>query len=266
MSEKNMGLYVEKIKKYKPVMIESFSHHILALADYMDRNNITLNVNKILIVGGSIFEDQKAKLERLFSAKIYNEYGASECMRIAYQCEYCSNFHLDITRYFVEILNKGKDAEIGQAGEIVLTNLYNYSMPFIRYRIKDVAVVGDKCACDRNFPVVKEIKGRIQQIIILPNGRLLDPNMLRRKIVLEAEKISQFQIVFTKENELEIRIIPKDNFSIQTEKNIINNVNPLTDNSINIKIVKVSSIQLYGNESKDMFTLTQIAPNLTEVV
>ena len=55
----------------------------------------------------------------------------------------------------------------GEMGEIVITDLNNYAMPLIRYRLGDLAVATDKiCKCGRGLPLLGDIEGRTQSILV----------------------------------------------------------------------------------------------------
>ena len=78
--------------------------------------------------------------------------------------------------YIVEILRDGRPAAPGETGEVVITDLNNYCMPFIRYRIGDLAEAVDNsqpCSCGRGLPRIGNIDGRVQSIIQGVDGRYL---------------------------------------------------------------------------------------------
>jgi phenylacetate-CoA ligase len=78
--------------------------------------------------------------------------------------------------YIVEILIEGKPAKPGETGEIVITDLNNYSVPLIRYRIGDLAVAVDNtiaCPCGRGLSRIGEIQGRTAALVYCNNGRWL---------------------------------------------------------------------------------------------
>lgn len=259
MTKASMPTYIDFILKHKPKMIESFPHHILALAEYMDNFAITLDVPVIHLVGGNASEVNRKRLERLFHARIYNDYGSSECMRVAYQCEHFSGYHIEHGRYFIEVLKKNKDCKKGEVGEIVITDLHNYVMPFIRYRIKDLAEVGGTCDCGRTSPLLSKIIGRIRQTIFLPNGKLLDPNSLNKRILNYSDRISGFQAILTRKEELTINVISKG-LSKTDEQKLKDEISTYIQDAAPVKIKRVKSIKKYGAEKKDMSTLMQIPP------
>jgi phenylacetate-CoA ligase len=76
----------------------------------------------------------------------------------------------------LEVLKDGQPAKPGETGEVVITDLNNYCLPFIRYRIGDLAVAVDPavtCACGRGLPLVGKIEGRVQSIIQGTDGRYM---------------------------------------------------------------------------------------------
>ncbi|MCK5607675.1 hypothetical protein KAR91_37670, partial [Candidatus Pacearchaeota archaeon] len=98
--------------------------------------------------------------------------------------------------------------EPGQIGEVVITNLNRYSMPFIRYKNGDLAKFGiGHCQCGRKLPLISEIIGRSGEDIILPRGKKVAWNVL--KGAMNHNQIRQFQIVQNKEGSVIIRYIPE---------------------------------------------------------
>ena len=90
------------------------------------------------------------------------DYGASECMRMGFECKYYTGYHMDIYNYYFEYLNNGVPVKKDESAEIIVTNLNNYVFPFIRYRLGDEAILSDQtCECGLHFPLVKKINGRI---------------------------------------------------------------------------------------------------------
>jgi phenylacetate-CoA ligase len=75
----------------------------------------------------------------------------------------------------LEVLDEaGRHVGPGETGRVVLTSLYNYATPLIRYEIGDYARLGaHRCACGRMLPVLSEVHGRRRNMITLPDGRRL---------------------------------------------------------------------------------------------
>jgi phenylacetate-CoA ligase len=84
----------------------------------------------------------------------------------------------------------------GERGEVVVTNLHAYAMPFIRYRIGDLATRGVPCRCGVPFATIGEIQGRMIDYFPLPDGRLLHPYEIVSRLVWgPGEWMKQYQLV-----------------------------------------------------------------------
>ena len=70
--------------------------------------------------------------------------------------------------------DKGKPVPVGGEGRILVTNLHNYAMPFIRYDIGDVGALSDKaCPCGRGLPLLAKLTGRTTDFIRTRSGGVI---------------------------------------------------------------------------------------------
>ncbi len=106
-------------------------------------------------------------LERAFGP-VFETYGCREVMLIGTECEAHDGLHLSMENLLVELVVRGDDddpgrpARPGEVGEVVVTDLHNLGMPFIRYALGDLAVAGDEtpCACGRGLGRIRAVEGR----------------------------------------------------------------------------------------------------------
>jgi phenylacetate-CoA ligase len=80
----------------------------------------------------------------------------------------------------VRLIDKfGQNVKPGEEGEVVISNLYNRAMVLLNYRLGDLGILTTKpCSCGRGFPLLEQLKGRVSEIIYLPNGRRIDSETL----------------------------------------------------------------------------------------
>ena len=103
---------------------------------------------RLVVVGGEVTTPaMRARLGRTFAAPVYETYGSHECPLIAAECPWSGTLHACEDAVLVEVLRDGRPVEPGEQGEVVVTNLHAYAMPFIRYRIGDLATRAPSCAC-----------------------------------------------------------------------------------------------------------------------
>jgi phenylacetate-CoA ligase len=108
---------------------------------------------------------------------VTDQYGSAEMVAFVAQCEY-GTYHVWPSFGTVELLVDGRAALPGETGELVCTGYINPAMPLLRYRTGDLAVAGDGCSCGSPFQALLSIEGRMDDIIITPDGRRvgrLDP-------------------------------------------------------------------------------------------
>jgi len=209
---------LEKLKK--PVLI-GITPAIRALA-YKIRDGLLPRLKPIAVLttGECLSQEVRDFLESTFGTKITDIYACNEAGDIAWQCKKGQLYHINADNCIVEILKDGKPAEKGQIGEVVITNLNRYSMPFIRYKNGDLARFGtEDCRCGCKLPVISEIVGRTGEDIYLPTGKIIPWNQL--KGFMNHPDVRQFQLVQNKDGCLTVKFIPENKCEIEQTKNIL---------------------------------------------
>lgn len=210
--EDEMRRCVAYINEKKPTGIVSYTTSIYNLAKFIKENNVKLDRSAVkgIITGAErLFDYQREMIEDVFGIKVFNSYGCREFMLIAMECDHHKGLHLNSDNLLVEVLVDGRPAQPGETGEIVITDLHNYGMPFIRYKNGDMATAaGENCSCGRGFPLVRDIDGRKLDLITAWNGKKVTgvffPHLLK-----EVKEIAKFQVVQKVREELEVKIVQK---------------------------------------------------------
>ena len=114
---------------------------------------------------------------------------------MAAQCERRQGLHVTAENLIVEVVDdEGRPVAAGVEGRVVVTDLFNYAMPFVRYANGDRAVAGGRCECGRGLPVLAEVVGRQADILTTPDGRsvsgLYFPHLLK-----DFPSVRRFQVV-----------------------------------------------------------------------
>ena len=152
---------------------------------------------RLLVVGGEVTTPaMRARIGHTFGAPVYETYGSHECPLIAAECRHSGLLHVADDAVLVEVLADGRPAEPGERGEVMVTNLHAYAMPFIRYRIGDIATRGAPCGCGAPFGTLDTIQGRVLDYFSLPDGRQLHPYEIVTRLVWKPlDWIRQYQLV-----------------------------------------------------------------------
>ena len=83
--------------------------------------------------------------------------------------------HVIENNVIVEVLKDGKPV-LNEEGDIYITSLKNYAMPFIRYETGDRGILKTEhnCKCGNKSPVLVILSGRSSDFITLENGEKLN--------------------------------------------------------------------------------------------
>jgi len=188
-------------------------------------------------------------MEEVFQAPLFNCYGSREVGSMACNCKKSPGLHLIPDIHYLEILdNNGKEVKQGEAGNIIVTLLTNYTMPLIRYKIGDIGILSEKnCQCGRELPLLEKVIGRINCRFKNKFGDFINAGLFY-SIFYFKENIRQFQVIqettesilinlilieknklkemdkFFKENNQKIRKIIGHKISIKY--NIVNEIEP----------------------------------------
>jgi phenylacetate-CoA ligase len=122
-------------------------------------------------------QDERDAWERVLGCRVRDEYSSEELGRIASQCP-DGRYHLHEDVVHVETVDPDGHPSAG-IGEVVGTELHNRTMPFVRYRMGDLARISDEqCTCGRRTRLLVDLSGRSNDGFILADGRRLAPGFL----------------------------------------------------------------------------------------
>jgi phenylacetate-CoA ligase len=129
---------------------------------------------------------------------------------------------------------------------VVVTNLHSYAMPFIRYRLADVATRGaEQCACGRPFATIRSLRGRMIDYFPLPDGRVLHPYQILDSFMPEVEPwIRQYQMVQDLPNRIVLSLVPTAAPATPVDHQITRKVRPLLGPSVEFQIRLCDEIPL----------------------
>lgn len=217
MSDKSIEAFVKKLSRYKPSFIDGYAESFNFLASYLKSTELQGFRPKAIMSSAQILPEQSRDIvENAFGCKVFDKYGSREFSGIAYECEAHQGHHVIAESYIVEIIKDGRPAKPGEMGEVVVTDLNNYCMPLIRYRLGDLAVAMDSeaaCACGRGLPMIGKIEGRVQALIVGKSGRYLPGAFFAHLFKDYDYLIRQYFVEQTVPGEINLKIVKGARFT-----------------------------------------------------
>jgi phenylacetate-CoA ligase len=182
-------------------------------------------------------------LERAFACTVFDHYGSAEMVALITQCE-AATYHIVPEFGFVELLDGDRQVQPGETGEIVATGFINPVMPLVRYATGDHAVMGrGTCSCGRSGQTIERIEGRMDDVIVTPEGNLvgrLDP------IFKAVSSLHETRIVQDMKDHVRVEIVASSEFTHQMEGALQSELRSRLGPRMRIDIVRVSGIERTG--------------------
>ena len=208
---------IRLLKRIKPDILMGYPSSIKLLAMALQEQDLKeISPRSIFTFAELLDTDTRNTINAIFGVDMIDHYGSMEGGWIAWECKEHSGYHMNIDTLVIEFIKDNERVAAGERGEIVITNLNLYAMPFIRYKLGDVGVpTEEKCPCGRGLPLMDMIEGRANDFVRVPNGRIFSPIVVFESI-RSVGMISHFRIIQEKEDRFTIELVKGKDFSVDT--------------------------------------------------
>lgn len=187
------------IKKKRVKCLVGYSSALGELSRYIAANNLDMKgycVKAIIPISETMPVGIRRQLEQQFGCTVRAWYSNEENGIMGIQYRENEGYYIDTESYFYEILKLDSDepAEPGELGRIVITDLYNYAFPILRYDNGDLAVAKRKEKNGRFRLSLEELYGRRSDMIYDCNGKALTPYIITNNM-WDVEGVKQFRFI-----------------------------------------------------------------------
>ena len=219
---------IETLQQITPMVIEGRPSSLWQLTGALrDRGIRPPRPRLIISYAEMLYPHVRKLLEKTFECRVADFYNCEEIGNVACQCpENPDLMHPNPATGWLETVDeKGNPVSYGQVGRLVITNLYNRTMPFIRYDLGDRGALlpPGLCSCGFHGPAMRLTEGRDENFFVLPDGRQITPR-LAFDVVNAAfphndptwkhiEAIRVFQIIQTKPDLIVVKVVPGPAYS-----------------------------------------------------
>jgi phenylacetate-CoA ligase len=218
-----MRAVVETLAKLPPKVLLAYAQASADLARYVNQTNARAWDEITVITGAErLFPADRVEMERAFGP-VFETYGSREVMLMACECEQHDGMHVSAENILLELVVRENDslrpARPGETGEVVVTDLHNYGMPFVRYLNGDLAVAreDDDCACGRGLPRIAYVDGRVTDTLQSATGEKVSGLVFNVLFVVFGESVRAFQAIQRVDRSLVLRIVATPAFDASAE-------------------------------------------------
>jgi phenylacetate-CoA ligase len=235
------------LEREKPSYVMTYPNNLRAIAEAArDRGGSPLRFDAFVASGEVLTEETREIVKSVFGCRTVDVYASREVGQIAFQCPDDANFHICSELVLCELLDEqGREVNAGEFGRVVVTSLYNYAMPFIRYDLGDVAKRSRvSCTCGRGLPSVERIGGRVRHLYTKRDGsREWPPLGPISKTLSKVLLYRQIQFIQSSIETIEIKYVPIDRGKPPDLTAVQDVMKKELDPNIQIRLIAVDRIE-----------------------
>jgi phenylacetate-CoA ligase len=251
LTEETLRRQLGEIARFRPKILVGYVSSLLLFARLLQKDRI--RIPSLVAIQSSaevLTSAHRQTLEETLGVKLFDRYGCRELGNIAHECEAHDGLHINAENNLVEFVD----------GQLVVTNLNNYAMPFIRYIIGDYGMAGkqERCACGRGLPRMSVVTGRFSNLIRSPGGKILHGEFFTH-LFYGVPGVVQFQVVQETLQHLTIRIVKGKDFDPAFPAQLKEQILTHGDPRFSISIEYPDGIEPLRS-GKFQFTISKISP------
>jgi len=257
MSDELIVDFLKGLDRFQPRYIQGYAGSLYFIARMInDSNPISFRPVAVRSSAETLFDFQRNEIEKAFGAPVYNFYGSREVNNLAAECSAHEGLHQFASGRIMEIVDEiGSPVRDGELGQIAVTDLTNFTFPFIRYLNGDVAIRRDRaCSCGRGYPMVERICGRTTDMIVV-DGKYIHGEFFTH-LFYKRPDIRQFQVVQEREKSLKIIVAPRD--AAVNIDDIIARIREKVGHTVDIETLFTDHIDATAT-GKYRFTISKVA-------
>jgi phenylacetate-CoA ligase len=242
MTRDQMLAYHRRLLAFRPRVIYGYPNAIEQFATFVERHLMPIAVERVLCTAERLRDHQREQFRRVFGAEVFNLYCSREHGCVGFECSRHDRLHVDAGSVIVEILRNGRPARPGESGEIVVTDLLNQGMPFVRYVTGDVATALEgACDCGCPLPAFASLDGRTADLLYRPDGSRVAGLMLD-DLFMELPAITHAQFVQNDITSLDVNVIAPGGAGHDLQASMVAEVRSIMGPDVTVRLHFVTDI------------------------
>lgn len=255
LSDSAMHTTFKKMQRWQPKTILAYPSSLYQFAKFISDNNFTpkWKLKGIISSAEMLHPHYRSFAETVFDTKIYNRYGGREVGLIAMECAE-GRMHINCRDIYLEV---DSEDPYTKPGDLLVTQLNNYTMPFIRYRIGDIGRLSDEmCPCGNQLPILGELLGRSTATFKTKDGTLIHGGYFTQQFY-NIVGVNQFQLIQETFEKCVLKLVVNEQWTAETSNHIVQKIQDVLGAEVSVKIEFVDEIPL-PKSGKREFTISKV--------
>ena len=249
MGDDSLEKICQDIEKKKIQVLVTYSSALTALTQYLRKTHRDISkwdVELVFSMGEALPQETYDLTKELFGFSPVRSYGNNENGFIAIQLDEDPEYTIDLYNFYPEILKLDSDepAEPGELGRIVITYLFNYAFPILRYDNGDTAVAVRKEKNGRFKLYLSELYGRRSDLIYDCEGKAVTPYIITNNL-WDIQGVKQYR--FIQEDVRDYTIWLNGDPEAMDREEILRRIRPYLGEEARIKVEIVDEIPVLAS-------------------
>lgn len=277
LSPQHLEHYARVLSHYRPASLFGYPSSLALFARFLQDRGLPVaktaapgsgpscgfspGLQAVFVTGEVCLAHDRELIGEVFGVPVADCYGSREGGFVSHQCEEGS-YHITAENLIVEILDAGGEAlPAGEVGEIVVTHLDAYGMPFIRYRTGDHSrLLPGRCPCGRGLPLMDVVRGRRTDFLHLPDGTVRHALSIIYPL-REQMGIAQFRVEQQADFSLNVMVVPGNGAATTLEPCLIERlVRPVVGSDCAVRVEIVERIPV-SPSGKHRYVVSHVPPH-----
>jgi phenylacetate-CoA ligase len=236
--------YRQTLNEFRPRIIYAYPTPLALLSKYLlECGKPYHRPLSAICTAEPLAPEDRETISQALGCGIFERYGARDFGMIAAECEQHRGMHVNPAAVFVEY-KPVEGGEVEGLHEILVTDLLNYGMPLIRYKVNDCTIpTAAACPCGRGYPLIGRVIGRTTDNFYLPNGDVVPGVSLTGRIIKVCHGIEKMQVIQDTMDSFRIRYVPGAAFSPRDLENLAEVLRFYFGSAVTWKFVQTAEIE-----------------------
>ena len=255
LTDATMRTAFRQMDRCPPQTILAYPSSLYQFAAFLFENGLApkWDLKGIITSAEVLHSHYRSLVETVFSTRVYNRYGGREVGLIAMECAE-GRMHINCHDLYLEIDSPNPYTE---PGDILITQLNNYAMPFIRYRIGDIGRLSDEiCPCGNQLPILAELLGRSTATFRTRTDTLIHGGYFTQQFY-NVIGVDQFQLIQETLKHCVLKLIINTQWTEATRRYMVQRIQGALGADVIVTVKFVEEIPL-PTSGKREFTISKV--------
>jgi phenylacetate-coenzyme A ligase PaaK-like adenylate-forming protein len=187
---------VDELNIVLPDLLLGYPSVLHALALAAQGGTLKIAPRAVICASEPLLPEIREALDAAWGAKLFNWWATTEAGPVAGSCGFGPGMHLSDDLLIVEPVDgNGQPTQTGErAARVYVTNLFNPTLPLIRYELTDeVTFLDGTCPCGSAHQLVDDVLGRLDDNFVYPGIGTVHAQLFRSRFGQE-RAIVEYQV------------------------------------------------------------------------